>query len=490
MNFLLSLRKVPLIQTLLKRQKTNLRLLLTESISFAYFVLQNIYFELRIIIYIISRITIKNLVSPKAWRYLNFRIRQSRHNRYRLAVILDVVLILIILVNGIKPAERILTPLVSPLQPITQDKATKEVFGFAPYWNFNKLDNIDFQTLTTLAYFGIEVDSEGNLVKNDPGYETFKSKQASELFKKAHQHGTRVVLTLTQMSDSNILSLMDNPNGQSRAIEEAVKEVKNRGIDGINLDFEYSGDPGQYYRDRFSLFAEQLAIRMHEEVAGSKVTVSVYASAVKDPKIYDIASLSKTTDGIFMMAYDFAVAGSDNAIPTAPLYGHKEGKYWYDIATAVDDFLKYMPSTKLILGVPYYGYNYHVYKPEVKAQTRRSFLTRAKAQTYTVFQSDITTNNPNVLNLFEGWDDFGKVGYKAYYALQTGTWRMIFMDDYRSLGYKYDFANEKNLAGVGVWALGNDENKNELWSLLKEKFGLKEYADTAVSQRTINEPHE
>ncbi len=409
-------------------------------------------------------------------------------NRYLSAAFVDFVLIVVILVFGLQPAAKLITPMVDslrPLHPITQTKNTKEIFGFAPFWTFDKLDNVDFNILTTFAYFGVDVSNEGNLDKSSKGYETFISKKATETFKKAHKAGTRVVLTLTQMKNDPILALMDDLEAQNNAINQAVTEVKNRGIDGINVDFEFVGDPGDDYRSKFSFFVKNLTNKMHQEVPSSKVTVSVYASAVKDPKIYDIKTLSKNADGIFMMAYDFAVAGADEAMPTAPLNGYKEGKYWYDITTAVNDFLTQMPAEKLVLGLPWYGYNYLVYEPAVKAETRPWYSWRGKpaTQPYSIALDTLKDHQDSVK---EGWDSEGKVSWKAYYVLETNTWRMIFLDDPKSLAIKYNFAKSKNLAGVGMWALGFDEGKSEMWTTLAENFGLK-LADGSISQKTISE---
>lgn len=428
---------------------------------------------------------------PNSWKNVINPIKEfvkSKANRYKLAVLADL-LCLLLVVTYIVPVNlngfSLLSP--TPLKPLTQNKGEYEVFGFAPYWTFNKLDSVDFTTLTTLSYFGIEVNGNGDLIKDDLGYETFQSEKATELFRKAHSYGTRVVLTLTQMNNDSILALMDSKEAQNNVIDQAVQEVKSRGIDGINIDFEYVGNPGQEYRDKFSKFIKMLTQKTEREIPYSHVSVSVYASAVKDPKIYDIATLAKNNIKIFMMAYDFAVAGSDNAIPTAPLYGYQKGKYWYDIATAVKDFLTLMPANKLILGVPYYGYNYLVYNPEVKAETRPYYSWRGQptAQTYALASNNIKPNMEGIDSYKTGWDPDGKVGWVAYHVTQTDTWRMIFLDDSRSLGLKYDFAKQQNLAGIGMWALGFDEGKTELWNLLREKFGAK-LADNRVSQKIIN----
>lgn len=389
-----------------------------------------------------------------------------------------------------RPVNRLISPLVNalnPLHPLSEGKEGKEVFGFAPYWTFRQLDNVNFDVLTTMAYFGIPVDAEGNLVLNDPGYETFKSNYATEIFQKAHNAGTRVVLTITQMNNETIEAFVADEAAQENAITQTVDLVQKRGIDGINVDFEYLGDPGPEFRQKFSRFVSRITARMHEVEPASKVTVSVYASAVKNPKIYDINALANGSDGIFMMAYDFATTGADNAMPTSPLYGYKNGTYWYDVSTAVDDFLTQMPADKLILGVPWYGYNYLVYEPAVKAETRPYYSWRGSpyAQTYSL-ASAIKPETEGVSTYKTGWDDEGKVGWKAYYLPDSGTWRMIFVEDERSLGIKYDFVKQKKLAGVGIWALGFDDGHSEMWTTLAEKFGMK-LADNNVLTKIINE---
>ena len=404
----------------------------------------------------------------------NLKARASR-----LFIAIGAALLLSMIMNFNFVSKSIISPLANDrhTESVQGKQETYEIFGFAPYWTINKLENVDFNVLTTLAYFGIPVKTNGTLDTSDTGYQVFKSPKATALFEKAHSHGTKVVLTLTQMNNSTIKGFLDDKNAQKKAITEAVRLVKERGIDGLNIDFEYTGNPGSKYKDKFSSFVAFTKGKLNQEIPGSRLSVSVYASSAKAPKMYDIAAISKSSDSIFMMAYDFATAGADVVIPTAPLYGYREGKYWYDIATAVEDFLKVMPAEKLILGLPWYGYNYPVSSPGVKVaryqgysyyywwgrrRYRAYYRPPASAQTYA-----------NAINNIEedasGWDDYGKVGWKAY--KEGGIWRMIFLDDSKSLKIKYQFAKEKNLAGVGMWALGFDDGKHELWNLLNLEFG-------------------
>ncbi len=374
------------------------------------------------------------------------------------------------------------TEIISPLQQNSSRDAKYEVFGFAPYWNLKKLDNINFNSLTTLAYFDLPIMANGEFDKDTPGFQNFETPQATQLFDKAHKFGTKVVLTITIMENDKIESFLANEEAQNIAIKNTVALVKDRGLDGINVDIEYIGTASSQERNSFTKFVKNITAEMHQAKEGSRVTVSVYAAAAKYKRLYDIATIGKEADGVFMMAYDFATKGADAAMPTSPLYGHKEGKYWYDISTAVEDFTKVMPANKLILGLPWYGYDYPVQNPAVKAERavstysykvwinryrfvwrQASYALPSYVQTYTKSQQEKVEKT--------GWDELGQVGWKAY--KQDGTWRMYFMEDEKSLGIKYDFAKDKKLAGVGIWALGFDEGSSDMWNILAQKFGTK-----------------
>ncbi len=430
----------------------------------------------------------------KGTQILNKLVRAFRslttQQKYWVGVIIDVAIIFIVIFNMVPPGGRIISPFVkaSSLEPIQLNQNKKyEVFGFLPYWNLDKTQNINFSALTTLAYFGIEVDADGNLLDNDGGFTAFNSKQATEIFREAHRNGTRVVLTLTQMDGYSILALMDNPNAWNNVIDNSINLVKQRGIDGINIDFEYGSNPGQDYRDKFSRFTALFSERLHKEVPGSHLSVSVYASAAKDPKIYDLTALWSHVDAVFMMAYDFAILSADNAMPTSPLYGHSNKNYWYDISTAVRDFLTQMPSNKLILGMPWYGYDYVVYEPTINAPTRPwySWQGQPLVRTYEDVRG-ITSSVPGIGAVEEGWDDLGKVAYKKYYVDYTDTWRMVFFENPKSVSIKIDFAKQNNLAGVGMWAMGMEKGRNDLWDVIKDKIGEK-LISTRVVAKEINE---
>jgi hypothetical protein len=49
-------------------------------------------------------------------------------------------------------------------------------------------------------------------------------------------------------------------------------------------------------------------------------------------------------------------------------------------------------------------------------------------------------------------------------------YRQLYVDDARTLGKKYDLVNVYGLRGAGIWALGYDGTRPELWAALQAKF--------------------
>ena len=64
-------------------------------------------------------------------------------------------------------------------------------------------------------------------------------------------------------------------------------------------------------------------------------------------------------------------------------------------------------------------------------------------------------------------------------VFDDNTMKEIIYDDSYTLSKKYDFAMFNGLKGVGIWALGYDSQRYELWNLIDQSFtsGKKVYTD-------------
>jgi hypothetical protein len=67
------------------------------------------------------------------------------------------------------------------------------------------------------------------------------------------------------------------------------------------------------------------------------------------------------------------------------------------------------------------------------------------------------------------------------------SWRQLYYDDAQALGAKYDLINGYDLRGAGIWALGYDGTRPELYSMLKAKF-ITDTIPPKVTASTISTP--
>ncbi len=124
------------------------------------------------------------------------------------------------------------------------------MFGFLPYWELaGAATKLNYGVLSTIAYFSVGADSKGNLRKRDKdgttttGWGGWTSRSMTSVINSAHSRGTRVVLTLsvfawTGSQASVQRSLLGSSAARLNFARQAAAAVRDRGADGINLDFE------------------------------------------------------------------------------------------------------------------------------------------------------------------------------------------------------------------------------------------------------------
>jgi hypothetical protein len=68
------------------------------------------------------------------------------------------------------------------------------------------------------------------------------------------------------------------------------------------------------------------------------------------------------------------------------------------------------------------------------------------------------------------WDSVGKVPWYVFRDTANDTWVEGYYDDVQSLTAKYDLVNLNDLRGIGIWHLGMDGTRRELWNALDTNF--------------------
>lgn len=348
------------------------------------------------------------------------------------------------------------------------------VYGFLPYWILDSISYLQLETLTDIAYFALRINPDGTIKKydeegiEDPGYANWRNNtDLISLISNSKAYGVRFALTIISHEDDITYEFLDCRKCWDTLLAEITDEMEYRGIKDLNMDFElYEQDVKDGYNYKYSQLVNLLNVGLDKRFGNSFVVASTLPDSAYRPRITDITSLSKASDALFVMAYDFHRPTSDNAGPVAPINGagiHSE----YDISTMLKDYLALAPANKLILGVPYYGYNWLVTDDGPKAERipGEDSLGFSMSQSYAHVADTRLEFNPDIK-----WDEEGKVPYFTYFNPEKGTTRQVYYEDKDSLRVKYKLAKDSNLAGVGIWALGYDGGYQELWDLLREEF--------------------
>lgn len=318
----------------------------------------------------------------------------------------------------------------------------KTVFGYHPYWMGASWVDYDFSLLSTIAYFGAEANASGE-IDNWHGW------PPNTLITAAHTAGVDVVLTVTLFNSNDISTLLSSENYRQNLITNLVNSISSAGADGVNIDFEGLSSS---QKENMVQFITELKTAFNSAIPGSQVTLATPAVDWSDAWDYD--ELASISDGLMIMAYDYHWSSAPTTGPVAPLTG------WgtYNVTWTVNDYLTWSGglNDKLILGCPYYGYDWPAESGEAGANTD----TTGIAKTYSTAEQLAYS--------------YGKLrdndSQSPWYRYQDSGWHQCWFDDSLSLSLKYDLVNQFDLQGVGIWALGYDGDRTELWTALEEKF--------------------
>ena len=353
--------------------------------------------------------------------------------------------------NKSHPNKALGTQQFSPLQ--------KRVFGYHPYWAGNDYLNYQWDLLSDLCYFSYEVDPSTGLPLTTHDWES------SPAIDSALAHGTHVHLCVTLFSGH--ASFFTNPDAQQTLISQIILMLQQRNAQGVNMDIEALPSA---YSEAFTNFMIHLSTQMDSLIPDAELSIA--APAVNWSNKFNIPVLNNYIDFFMVMGYDYYWPGSSQAGASSPTYP-MVGNYTYCFSRTISYYQSQgVPNEKIVMGVPYYAYQW-----PTQTGTAPSYTTGSgNAYTYSNIHNN-PSGNYSFANKHREPNSFS-----AYYAFQNGGWFQCFIEDEYSLSEKYQTVNRRNLGGIGIWALGYDDGYSELWNLIGQYFTS---AGPVVSPDTI-----
>ena len=309
-----------------------------------------------------------------------------------------------------------------------------EVFGFAPYWELPVSGGYAVAGLTTIAYFSIGVNPDGSLDESGDGWVGYQSQALADLVTRAHAAGDRVVLTVNCFDQKALDQLTSSPTAPATLSAALVSAVEAKSLDGVNLDFEGTGSADQA---GLTNLVSHVSTALHQVDPHWQVTMDTYASSAGDPSgFYDVAALAPWVDGFFVMSYQLNLAATPSA--GSPL----TSTMFSDLTTA-EQYAAAVPPGKVILGLPYFGYDWPTTDGTMAAQATGGAVPITYGQV-------VASGHPIY------WDGVTDTAWTSY---QVGSqWHESYFEDPTSLYLVAVMSQLFHFAGVGAWALGMDGN--------------------------------
>ena len=368
--------------------------------------------------------------------------------------------------------------LITPLPSLSSSKSTpkKMVLGFLPYWNLKYANELNIKSLTHLAYFGVELDEFGEIQKFsqpgelEPGWNKLQSDSLELILRQVRLSHKKPVLVIKVFNKENIRSLLNNPTYRHQATTTITQLLKEKQITSVNIDFETSSISDSQTKNNFTLFIKELKQQSTDPL---EVSIDVFANAAQQSFIWDLAALEPHTDYFIVMAYDFYRASSSQAGPVSPLRGKcpstdlletsEETCLEEDITSSISDITKIIPPHKVILGVPFYGYQWQTSSDNFLANT---YSKTGSTATYRYIQE--LFNSDDVSSFSASWSSLSQTPYLNFY--EQGDLYQLHYDNPYSLSLKLDLVNQAGLGGIAIWALGYEVPYSDLWQTISQQL--------------------
>ncbi len=258
-----------------------------------------------------------------------------------------------------------------------------------------------------------------------------------EYIKYVQNNDVQVWGTFNNSFDKDLTSkLLNNGEIRSKIINSIISISKEKGYDGINIDFEniYLKD-----KDVYSAFIRELYCKIKHEGIIMSVDIAVMSNSPTWSKFLDRKVIGEYCDYAILMAYDENVnnVGSVSSIP------------W--VRYGVENLLEYVNSEKIILGVPFYT---------------RLWSTKEEDGVYTTDSSalKLTTAKERIKNLDIKLKYDEEKGQNYGEKVIDDIKYIIWNEDETSLNNRLSIVSEYSLKGTAVWCL--DYGSDDMWKLL------------------------
>ncbi len=379
--------------------------------------------------------------------------------------------------------------------PLTASAASPsfEVSGWIPYWRtatgtMDVLPHLD--VLTEVNPFVYTIKSDGTLLDNGSlGAEPWASFIASARTKRV-----RVIPTIMTSNADLVHALLSNQRSRIAFEDRIAALVKDNNFDGIDIDFEGKRSVDRNY---FSSFLKGLAARLGSKrwlvcTIESRTPVSDRYDGMTPPPdattyANDFKAINASCDRVRIMAYDQQTIDQkliNQAASSSQLYAPISDPAWVEkvVRLAAKDIKK----SKIMIGIPTYGYEYDVtayagkqyvydilwtFNPTYAITTAAQYgitpSRNAQGEMFFTYVPVATSSTP--VSLGDNSAQLAAVAATTYASTYNAhlNFRMMEWPDAQSIDGKIALAKKLGVRGVSIFKFDGGEDQ-AMWSVLQQ----------------------
>jgi len=291
----------------------------------------------------------------------------------------------------------------------TPEQDAELISQFAPY-------------SSSIALFEYHFASNGDIVNN---------LNDAVAVRTTWEHRVVPLVTITNLTSQGFSSdlvsaVLNNPTARSNLVNNIVYLTKQHGYGGVNIDFELVKAQD---RDLLTGFLKELKVRLREDRL--PITIAVPAKSSEDIswlRGYDYGGIGSVVDYMFIMAYDWHHSGSEPG-PVSPIT---------EVRKTIEYAIKTVPSRKIILGVPLYGYNWII--PYSSGRIAPGISNQDAIETAMRYHAPIQYSEEYQSPFFRYRDEQGQT-------------HEVWFEDVRSMSAKMELVRNYGLQAIGAWQL-------------------------------------
>ncbi|XP_063991969.1 acidic mammalian chitinase-like [Diachasmimorpha longicaudata] len=282
---------------------------------------------------------------------------------------------------------------------------------------------------------------------------------------RSRNSGAKVLVAVGGGEDSQgpkYSNMVSSSQSRGEFVNSAVDLLRQYGLDGLDMDWEYPSLNGGIPSDRENFVALLRELRERFNQEGYLLTAAVNAGEWAARQAYDIPGISQHLDFINLMTYDFHGSWEHQTGHHAGLHGNGDisvescVKYWLDNGS---------PKEKLVVGIPTYGKSWTLADPNNHGVGAPASGV-GQPGPYTQAPGTLAYNELcEQINAGQWTVEFDEGAYVPY-AFKGDQW--VGYENVQSAKGKAGFIRDWGLGGAMVWTIDFDDFRGSCG----EKYGI------------------